>query len=172
MSEFLRRGERLEKRKISRLRGVPRGAPVMTLIKQRIEQFVKRQGRRPRILVSSLGKNGPDQENKLIASIFAESGFDVDIGPPHQTPQTIARMAVENDVHVVCLLSQENAHEEMVTDLAKALHGENAKDIRIVLGGAIPEADNDSLYSAGVDLVFNSGPVDLVSINRLLDLFE
>jgi methylmalonyl-CoA mutase len=142
------------------------------LIKQRIEQFVKRQGRRPRILVSSLGKKGHDQENKLLATILAESGFDVDISPPQQTPRQAARMAVENDVHAVCFLSQGDSGEKMVTDLAKALQAENSKNIRIVIGGAISKAEDDSRMSAGVDLILNSGPVDTVAIIRLLDALE
>jgi methylmalonyl-CoA mutase len=172
MIKGCQQGEPSDRRRKDRSTNISRKSRSVILIKKRIEQFVKMEGRRPRILVSSLSKKGHDQENKLIASIFAESGFDVDIGPPHQTPQITARMAVENDVHVVCFLSLENAHAEMVADLAKALHSENGEDIRIVIGGAIPEADYDSLYDAGVGLILNSRPVDAVSINRLLDLFE
>ena len=89
------------------------------LIDQRIEQFVKRAGRRPRILVSSMGKKRHDQNTRLLATIFAESGFDVDISPLHQTPRSTARMAIENDVHIICFLSTVNNHKTLVTELAK-----------------------------------------------------
>jgi methylmalonyl-CoA mutase len=172
MSEVLKRGQGSKKRKTSRLWGGPRHAPDMVLIKQRIEQFVKRQGRRPRILVGSLGEKSHDQMNKLIASIFAESGFDVDIGPPYQTPQTTARMAVENDVHIVCFLIQDNSNMELIAEFAKALQSEDGRDIRIVLGGVITEPGFNALYGSGVDLIFQCGPVDTDLIHRVLDLFE
>ena len=115
------------------------------LIDQRIEQFVKRAGRRPRILISSMGKKRLDQDTRLLATIFAETGFDVDISPLHQTPRSTARMAIENDVHIICFLSTENNHKKLVTELAKVLKAENAENIRIVIGGAIPQSDYDFL---------------------------
>jgi methylmalonyl-CoA mutase len=142
------------------------------LIKQRIEQFVKGEGRRPRILVSNMGKKNHDHDIKLLASFFAESGFDVDISPLHQTPRGTARMAIENDVHAICFLSTENRHESLVTDLVKMLKAEQSESIRIVMGGAIPQSDYKFLYGAGVDLILNSVPADRTVINRLLDLFE
>ena len=104
-----------------------------TLIKQRIEQFVKGEGRRPRILVSSIGKKRHDQNTRLLATIFAESGFDVDISPLHQTPRRTARMAIENDVHVICFLGSENRYKDLVSDLAKALEAEEAENVKIVI---------------------------------------
>ncbi len=142
------------------------------LINKRIEQFVKREGRRPRIIVSSMGKDKHDQETKRLAIFFAENGFDVDISPLHQTPQGTARMAIENDVHIICFLSTENKYKNQVTDLTKVLIKEHAESIRIVIGGAIPHSDYDFLYGAGVSLILNSAQIDTVSINRLLDLFE
>ena len=142
------------------------------LIDQRIEQFVKRAGRRPRILVSSMGKKRHDQNTRLLATIFAETGFDVDISPLHQTPRRTARMAIENDVHIICFLSTINNHKKIVTELTKVLKAENAEDIRIVIGGAIPRSDHKFLFGAGVDLILNSVPADRAEINQLLDLFE
>ena len=142
------------------------------LIKQRIEQFVKGEGRRPRILVSNMGKKKHDHDTKLLATFFAESGFDVDISPLHQTPRGTARMAIENDVHAICFLSTENRHESLVTDLVKVLKAEQSESIRIVMGGAIPRSDYKFLYGAGVDLILNSMPADRAAINQLLDLFE
>jgi methylmalonyl-CoA mutase len=142
------------------------------LIDQKIEKFVKKEGRRPRILVSSMGKNRHDQDTRLLATLFAETGFDVDISPLHQTPRGTARMAIENDVHIICFLSTENNHKKLVTELAKVLKAEKAENIRIVIGGAIPRSDNRFLYGAGVDLILSSVPADRAAINQLLDLFQ
>ena len=142
------------------------------LIKQKIEQFVKREGRRPRILVSNMGLKGHDHGTKMLAAFFAESGFDVDISPLHQTPRGTARMAIENDVHAICFLSTENRHISLVTDLVKVLKAEQAEGVRIVMGGAIPRSDYKLLYGAGVDLILNSVPADRAAINRLLDILE
>ena len=142
------------------------------LIDQRIEQFLKRAGRRPRILISNMGKKRHDQNTRLLATIFAESGFDVDISPLHQTPRRTARMAIENDVHLICFLSTANNHKELVTELARELKAEKAENVRIVMGGAIHRSDYNSLYGAGVDLILKSVPAGRVEINKLLDLFE
>ena len=142
------------------------------LIDQKIEQFVKREGRRPRILVSSIGKKRLDQNTRLLATIFAETGFDVDISPLHQTPRRTARMAIENDVHVICFLSTINNHKKLVTELVQVLKAEKAENIRIVIGGAIPRSDYTFLYGAGVDLILNSVPADNTEIDKLFDLYE
>jgi methylmalonyl-CoA mutase len=142
------------------------------LFKQRIEQFVRRQGRRPRILVSNMGKESHDHDTKLLAAFFAESGFDVDISPLGQTPRGTARMAIENDVHVICFLSTQNRHNRLVDDLVKVLKTEQAANVRIVIGGAIPRSDCKLLYGAGVDLILSSVPADKAEINKILDLFE
>ena len=140
-------------------------------IKHRIERFVKREGRRPRILVSNMGGRSHDHGTKLLATVLAESGFDVDISPQHQTPRGTARMAIENDVHVICFFSTENRHKKMVTDLVKVLKEEQAENIRIVLGGAIAKSDYKYLYEAGADLILSSVPADKSAVQRLLDLF-
>ena len=142
------------------------------LIEQKIEQFVKREGRRPRILVSSMGQKRHNQNTRQLATLFAETGFDVDISPLHQTPRGAARMAIENDVHIICFLSTENNHKKLVTELAKVLMAENAENIRIVIGGAIPQSDYDFLYGAGVDQLLNSVQIDTEAVKQLLDMFE
>ena len=142
------------------------------LIQQRIEKFVKREGRRPRILVSSMGQKRHDQNTRQLAALFAETGFDVDISPLHQTPRGTARMAIENDVHIICFLSTENNHKKLVTELAKVLKAENAENIRIVIGGAIPRSDYDFLFEAGVAQILNSVQIDTEAVKQLLDLFE
>jgi len=119
-----------------------------------------------------MGKKRLDQDTRLLATIFAETGFDVDISPLHQTPRSTARMAIENDVHMVCFLSTENNHKKLATELAKVLKTENAENIRIVIGGAIPRSDYDFLYGAGVNHILNSALIDTEAVNRLLDLFE
>lgn len=141
-------------------------------IKQRIEQFIKREGRRPRVLVSTVGRKSRDQGYRRLASLFAETGFDVDISPLHQTPRGTARMAIENDVHIICFLSTEIDHIKLVTQLVKVLKAENAENIRIVIGGAIPRSDYDFLFEAGVDQILNSVEIDTAAVNRILDLFE
>ena len=140
-------------------------------IKHKIEKFVCREGRRPRILVSNMGKASRDQDTKLIAAIFAEAGFDVDLSPLQQTPQGTARMASENDVHAVCFLGADNQHNIMVTDLVKALKTEGFENVKILLGGSIPRSDYRSLNAAGVDLILSSAGIDSDEINDVLDLF-
>ena len=142
------------------------------LIKPKIEQFVEREGRRPRILVSNMGKKSHDHETKLLATSFAGSGFDVDISPLNQTARGTARMAIENDVHAICFLSNENRHKSQITDLARQLKAESAENVRIVIGGTIPRSDYKFLYGAGVDLILSSVPADMGEINQLLDLFQ
>ena len=142
------------------------------VIDRRIQQFLKRAGRRPRILISNMGKKNHDQNTRLLATIFAESGFDVDISPLHQTPRRTARMAIENDVHIICFLSTANNHKKLVTELARELRSEESENIRIVIGGTIPRSDHIFLYGAGVDLILNSVPANNNEINKLLDLFE
>jgi methylmalonyl-CoA mutase len=141
-------------------------------IQQKIEPFVSKEGRRPRILVSNMGKANHDHDTKRLAAFFAESGFDVDISPLCQTPRGTARMAIENDVHLICFLSTQNRHRHLVKDLVKILKTEQAENIRLVIGGAIPRSDYKFLYGSGVDLILSSVPADRAEINKILDLFE
>ncbi len=141
-------------------------------IKHRIEQFVSREGRRPRILISNMGKANHDRDTKLLAALFAEAGFDVDLSPLHQTPGGTARMASENDVHAICFLSTENRHGVMAADLIKALKTEDFENVKILMGGSIPRSGYKSLNAAGVDLILDSVPIDRAEIKQVLDLFE
>ena len=142
------------------------------LIDRKIEQFVRRAGRRPRILVSSMGKKRLDQDTRLLATIFAETGFDVDISPLHQTPRSTARMAIENDVHMICFLSTEDHHKKLATELATVLETQNAENIKIVIGGAIPRSDYDFLYDNGVAAVFGPGTSITEAANLVLKELE
>jgi methylmalonyl-CoA mutase len=142
------------------------------LIKQRIEQFVKREGRRPRIFVSNMGQKNHDHDTKLLAAYFAEAGFDVDISPLQQTPRRTARMAIENDVHLICFLSTDDKHKNLIAGMIKELKAQHAENIRIVMGGIIPRSDCKFLYNAGASLILKSLPADRTEIHQILDLFE
>jgi methylmalonyl-CoA mutase len=126
-------------------------------IRKEVDEFAAAEGRRPRILVAKLGQDGHDRGAKVIATAFADLGFDVDIGALFQTPEEAAREAVENDVHVVGVSSQAAGHKTLVPQLVDALRAQGARDIVVVVGGVIPAADYDFLKSAGVAAVFGPG---------------
>ncbi len=121
------------------------------------EAFEKNDGRRPRILIAKMGQDGHDRGQKVIASAFADLGFDVDIGPLFATPEEVARQAVENDVHVVGASSLAAGHLTLVPELKAALEKEGRGDIMIVVGGVIPPQDYDALFKAGAKAVFGPG---------------
>src|SRR6185437_2699922 len=122
-----------------------------------IEAFAREEGRRPRMLVVKLGQDGHDRGAKVIATAFADIGFDVDIGALFQTPQEAARQAVENDVHIVGVSSQAAAHKTLVPALVEALREAGAGDILVVCGGVIPPQDYDFLKEAGAAAVYGPG---------------
>ena len=126
-------------------------------IRRDVERFAAEEGRRPRMLVVKLGQDGHDRGAKIIATAFADIGFDVDVGPLFQTPQEAARQAVENDVHVVGVSSQAAGHKTLVPQLVAALAAEGAGDILVVCGGVIPPQDYPALEAAGVAKVFGPG---------------
>src|SRR5579872_5822375 len=126
-------------------------------IQREIDSFAREEGRRPRMLVVKLGQDGHDRGAKIIATAFADIGFDVDIGPLFQTPEEAARQAVENDVHIVGVSSQAAAHKTLVPALIAALKREGAGDILVVCGGVIPPADYDFLKKAGVAAIYGPG---------------
>ena len=126
-------------------------------IQREIETFAREEGRRPRMLVVKLGQDGHDRGAKVIATAFADIGFDVDIGPLFQTPEEAARQAIENDVHVVGVSSQAAGHKTLVPALIEALRQEGADDILTVCGGVIPPQDYDFLKRAGVSAIFGPG---------------
>ena len=126
-------------------------------IQREIENFAREEGRRPRMLVVKLGQDGHDRGAKVIATAFADIGFDVDIGPLFQTPEEAARQAIENDVHVVGVSSQAAGHKTLVPALVEALRQEGADDILVVCGGVIPPQDYDFLKKAGVSAIFGPG---------------
>ncbi|MBV9829145.1 MAG: methylmalonyl-CoA mutase [Alphaproteobacteria bacterium] len=126
-------------------------------IQREIENFARDEGRRPRMLVVKLGQDGHDRGAKVIATAFADIGFDVDIGPLFQTPEEAARQAIENDVHIVGVSSQAAGHKTLVPALIEALRREDAGDIMVVCGGVIPPQDYDFLRRAGVAAIYGPG---------------
>ncbi|WP_139839876.1 methylmalonyl-CoA mutase [Oceanibacterium hippocampi] len=133
-----------------------------------IETFEDHEGRRPRILIAKMGQDGHDRGQKVIASAFADLGFDVDIGPLFQTPEEAARQAVENDVHVIGVSSLAAGHLTLVPALKAALEAAGRPDIMIVVGGVVPPQDYDALYAAGVKAIFPPGTVISKAAGELL----
>jgi methylmalonyl-CoA mutase len=122
-----------------------------------IEAFAKAEGRRPRILVCKLGQDGHDRGAKVIATAFADIGFDVDIGPLFQTPEEAVREAIENDVHIIGISSQAAGHKTLVPQVINGLKEADASDIIVICGGVIPPQDYDEMYAAGVAAIYGPG---------------
>jgi methylmalonyl-CoA mutase len=144
----------------------------VTTIRARTAHFAERDGRRPRILVAKMGQDGHDRGQKVIASAFADLGFDVDIGPLFQTPEETARAAVENDVHMVGASSLAAGHLTLVPALRAALSALGRDDILIVVGGVIPPDDYQALYDAGAAAIFGPGTVIAEAAGELLDKLD
>ncbi|MFZ9487421.1 MAG: methylmalonyl-CoA mutase [Alphaproteobacteria bacterium] len=126
-------------------------------IRRDVEAFAAEEGRRPRMLVVKLGQDGHDRGAKVIATAFADIGFDVDVGPLFQTPEDAARQAIENDVHVVGVSSQAAGHKTLVPKLVEALRAQGAGDVLVVCGGVIPPQDYEPLVAAGVAAIYGPG---------------
>ena len=124
-----------------------------------VGQFEQTEGRRPRILVAKMGQDGHDRGQKVIATGFADLGFDVDIGSLFQTPAETARQAVENDVHIVGVSSLAAGHLTLVPQLREELARLGREDIMIAVGGVIPPQDYQALFAAGASAVFGPGTV-------------
>ncbi|MEX0302176.1 MAG: methylmalonyl-CoA mutase [Leisingera sp.] len=126
-------------------------------IQKSIEDFAEEEGRRPRLLVVKMGQDGHDRGAKVIATAFADIGFDVDVGPLFQTPAEAAQDAIDNDVHVIGISSQAAGHKTLAPQLVEALEAEGAGDIIVICGGVIPQQDYEFLYSKGVKAIFGPG---------------
>ncbi|MBG58579.1 MAG: methylmalonyl-CoA mutase [Porticoccus sp.] len=133
------------------------GDEAFAAIQASVSAFAERAGRRPRMLVAKMGQDGHDRGAKVIATAFADIGFDVDISPMFQTPEEAARMAIENDVHVVGVSSQAAGHKTLVPQLIAALRKEGGSDIKVVCGGVIPPQDYQELFDAGVAAIYGPG---------------
>ena len=143
----------------------------ITSVTAKVAAFEAREGRRPRILVAKMGQDGHDRGQKVIATAFADLGFDVDVGPLFQTPEETARQAVENDVHFVGVSSLAAGHLTLVPALRAALAAHGRDDIVIVVGGVVPPQDYAALYAAGASAIFGPGTVIPVAAGGLLDPF-
>ncbi len=137
---------------------------------ERSDQFAEKEGRRPRIMVAKLGQDGHDRGAKVIASSFADIGFDVDVGPLFQTPEEAARQAVENDVHILGISSLAAGHKTLVPQVIGALKEMGRPDILVITGGVIPPKDYDFLYEAGVAGIFGPGTVIAKAASEILEI--
>ena len=132
--------------------------------------FAAKEGRRPRILIAKLGQDGHDRGAKIIATSFADLGFDVDLGPLFQTPAEAARQAVENDVHILGISSLAAGHKTLVPETIKALAQLGRKDIMVIVGGVIPVQDYEFLYEQGVLGIFGPGTKISDAASKILHL--
>jgi methylmalonyl-CoA mutase len=137
-----------------------------------VAEFEREEGRRPRILVAKMGQDGHDRGAKVIATAFADIGFDVDIGPLFQTPREVARFAVDSDVHVVGVSSLAAGHKTLVPQLIQELRALGGDDILVVVGGVIPPQDYKFLYDAGVAGIYGPGTVIPVAAQKILELLS
>jgi len=141
-------------------------------IRHDVRRFADEEGRRPRMLVVKLGQDGHDRGAKVIATAFADIGFDVDVGPLFQTPEEAARQAVENDVHVIGVSSQAAGHKTLVPQLIDALRAQGAADILVVCGGVIPPQDYEMLMQAGAAAIFGPGTKIPLAAAEILNLIR
>ena len=141
-------------------------------IQQEVEMFAQSEGRRPRMLVCKLGQDGHDRGAKVIATAFADIGFDVDIGPLFQTPEEAVREAIENDVHVIGISSQAAGHKTLVPQVIEGLKQQEAEDIIVVCGGVIPPQDYDEMKALGVAAIFGPGTNILVAARQVLGIIK
>ncbi|MCK5837661.1 MAG: cobalamin-dependent protein, partial [Desulfobacula sp.] len=139
-------------------------------LRKRTADFETKTGRRPRILLSKMGQDGHDRGVKVIATAYADFGFDVDLGPMFQTPEEAARMAIENDVHIVGVSSLAAGHKTLVPQVIEELKNQGASDIKVVVGGIIPPGDYDFLKNVGAAEIFGPGTVVTDAANRTLNI--
>jgi methylmalonyl-CoA mutase len=141
-------------------------------IEKRINAITQRDGRRPRILVAHLESDQPDRWTTPLAASLAEFGFDVDIGPSNQAPLQTARLAMDSDVHIICVSLVDITNQPLVVQLAEALQTEGGADIRLVAGGAGLQPNREEINRAGVDLIVDFGESNIKLISRMLDLLD
>ncbi len=141
-------------------------------IQHELEKFTKDEGRRPRMLVVKMGQDGHDRGAKVIATAFADIGFDVDVGPLFQTPEEAAQDAIDNDVHVIGISSQAAGHKTLAPKLIEALQCRDAGDILVICGGVIPQQDYEFLYEKGVKAIFGPGTNIPAAASKILELIR
>jgi len=137
------------------------------------DEFARIEGRRPRIMIAKMGQDGHDRGAKVVATGYADMGFDVDIGPLFQTPAESARQAVENDVHILGVSSLAAGHKTLVPQVIDELKKLGREDIMVIVGGVIPPQDYDFLYKSGAAAIFGPGTVISEAAIKMLEiLFE
>lgn len=141
-------------------------------IEKRISTIARQEGRRPRILLAHLESDQSDHWTKSLAASLAEFGFDVDIGPNNQGPLQTARLAIDNDVHMMCVSIVDINNQPLVIQLAEMLQAEGGADIRLVAGGVGLQPNHEELYRAGVDLIVDFDKSNITLMGRILDLLD
>ena len=149
--------------------GVVEGHESWEAIKADIARFAEEEGRRPRIMIAKLGQDGHDRGAKVVATAFADLGFDIDMGPLFQTPEEAARQAIENDVHAIGVSSLAAGHKTLLPELVKSLKAQGADDIIVFAGGVIPAQDYDYLYNSGAKAIFGPGTRIEDSAKRVME---
>lgn len=144
----------------------------LDIVKRMTDKFEENEGRRPRIYIAKMGQDGHDRGAKVVATGFADMGFDVDVGPLFQTPEEVARDAVENDVHAVGMSSLAAGHKTLLPQLVKALADLGRDDIIVFAGGVIPAQDYDYLYEHGAALIFGPGTIITESAKKVMDVIN
>ncbi len=149
--------------------GVVEGQESWEAIKADVAKFAEEEGRRPRIMIAKLGQDGHDRGAKVVATAYADLGFDIDMGPLFQTPEEAARQAIENDVHAIGCSSLAAGHKTLVPQIIQSLKAQGADDIIVFAGGVIPVQDYDALYAAGAKAIFGPGTRIEDSAKRVLE---
>ena len=145
---------------------------VIEEVRQMTADFEKREGRRPRIMVAKMGQDGHDRGAKVVATAYADMGFDVDVGPLFQTPEETAQDAVDNDVHIVGMSSLAAGHKTLLPQLVEELAKRGRSDIMVVAGGVIPAQDYQFLYDHGAACIFGPGTVIPVAAREMLNVLN
>ena len=140
--------------------------------KEMVAEFAKKEGRQPRIMIAKLGQDGHDRGAKVVATGYADCGFDVDMGPLFQTPAEAAKQAVENDVHIVGVSSLAAGHKTLVPQIIEELKKLGREDIMVVVGGVIPPQDYDALYKAGAAAIFGPGTRISTAVIKMIELLN
>jgi methylmalonyl-CoA mutase len=141
-------------------------------VRKMTDEFANREGRRPRIMIAKMGQDGHDRGAKVVATAYADMGFDVDVGPLFQTPEETAKQAVENDVHVVGMSSLAGGHKTLLPQLVEELKKLGREDIVVICGGVIPAQDYEFLYQHGASAIFGPGTKIPDAGRRIMELIK
>jgi methylmalonyl-CoA mutase len=148
------------------------GAREFDEVKQLVDDYANNEGRRPRILIAKMGQDGHDRGAKVIASAYSDFGFDVDLSPMFSTPEEIAKLAVENDVHFVGASSLAAGHKTLVPELIKKLQAYGRGDIKVIVGGVIPPQDYDYLLERGVARIYGPGTQMIKCVREAMEMLN